>query len=49
MNLIYSIRGSVNYLLYRWVIRPLVFLWEAEKAHMSMALNTVILPKINTQ
>jgi dihydroorotate dehydrogenase len=33
MNLIYSIRGSINHLLYRWVIRPLVFLWEAEKAH----------------
>ena len=33
MNLIYSIRGSINHLLYRWVIRPPVFLWEAEKAH----------------
>jgi len=33
MNLIYTIRGTVNYLIYRWMVRPLVFLWEAEKAH----------------
>ena len=33
MQLIYQLRGLINTLFYRWVVRPLVFLWEAEKAH----------------
>ncbi|MDG2395413.1 quinone-dependent dihydroorotate dehydrogenase [Candidatus Thioglobus sp.] len=33
MKLIYSIRASINYLVYRIIIRPLIFLWEAEYAH----------------
>ena len=33
MRLIYIIRAKVNYLIYRFVIRPLIFLWEAEHAH----------------
>lgn len=33
MQLIYQLRGLITTFFYRWVIRPLVFLWEAEKAH----------------
>jgi len=33
MKLIYALRGQINYLFYRWIMRPLIFLWEAEKAH----------------
>lgn len=33
MKLIYSIRASINYSVYRIIIRPLIFLWEAEYAH----------------
>lgn len=33
MQLIYQLRGLINHLLYRWIVRPLVFLWTAEKAH----------------
>lgn len=33
MKLIYATRGQINYLFYRWIVRPLIFLWEAEKAH----------------
>jgi dihydroorotate dehydrogenase len=33
MKLIYFIRAKLNYLIYQIIIRPLVFLWEAETAH----------------
>ena len=33
MKLIYTMRGQINYWFYRWIVRPLIFLWEAEKAH----------------
>jgi dihydroorotate dehydrogenase len=33
MKLVYALRGRINYLFYRWIIRPLIFLWEAEEAH----------------
>ncbi len=33
MKLIYTLRGLVNYLFYRWIVRPIIFLWEAEEAH----------------
>jgi len=33
MKLIYSLRGLVNYFFYRWIVRPIIFLWEAEEAH----------------
>ena len=33
MKLIYATRGQINYLFYRWIVRPLIFLWDAEKAH----------------
>lgn len=33
MKLVYALRGKINYLFYRWIMRPLIFLWEAEEAH----------------
>ena len=33
MKLVYALRGQINYLFYRWIARPLIFLWEAETAH----------------
>ena len=33
MKLVYVLRGQINYLFYRWIARPLIFLWEAETAH----------------
>lgn len=33
MKLVYVLRGWINYLLYRWIMRPLIFLWEAEGVH----------------
>ncbi|HAE70623.1 MAG TPA: quinone-dependent dihydroorotate dehydrogenase [Gammaproteobacteria bacterium] len=33
MKLVYVLRGRINYLFYRWIARPLIFLWEAETAH----------------
>ena len=33
MKLVYALRGRINYLFYRWIMRPLIFLWEAEEAH----------------
>ncbi|MDC9715205.1 MAG: quinone-dependent dihydroorotate dehydrogenase [Gammaproteobacteria bacterium] len=32
-KLIYALRSLINNLLYRWIVRPIIFLWEAEKAH----------------
>ncbi|RUM83709.1 MAG: quinone-dependent dihydroorotate dehydrogenase [Candidatus Thioglobus sp.] len=33
MKLVYALRGQINYFFYRWIARPLIFLWEAETAH----------------
>ena len=33
MKLVYVLRSQINYLFYRWIARPLIFLWEAEEAH----------------
>ena len=33
MKLVYVLRGQIIYLFYRWIVRPLIFLWEAEEAH----------------
>lgn len=33
MKFIYALRGQINRFFYRWIVRPLVFLWEAEEAH----------------
>jgi len=45
VRLIYSIRAWVNYLTYRLIIRPLIFLWEAEHAHNQLKKFGLVLSK----
>ena len=33
MKTVYDLKGLFNYFIYRWMIRPLIFLWPPEIAH----------------
>ncbi len=43
MRLVYSLRAWINFITYRFVIRPLIFLWEAEHAHNQLKKFGLIL------
>ncbi len=38
MKSVYALRGKINYLFYRWIVRPLIFLWPGEEAHNKLKI-----------